>query len=109
MIHVVAKLTVDPDRREEFLAVFAELTPKVLAEQGCLEYGAAIDEPTGIGVQEQAGEDAVMVIEKWASVPALEAHLAAPHMDDFREATASMLRGLSLHVLKPATDAEPAG
>lgn len=100
MIHVVAKLTVDPDRRDEFLAAFAELTPLVLAEEGCIEYGSAIDLPTSLPPQELAGEDAVMVIEKWESVPMLEAHLAAPHMAEFREKTGDMLRGVSLQVLQ---------
>ena len=79
MIHVVATLKIDPAQREAFLAEFAALTPLVLAEDGCLEYGATVDEPTPIEVQELAGEDAVVVIEKWESVPALEAHLAARH------------------------------
>lgn len=102
MIHVVATLTVDPARREEFLAAFAELTPLVRAEEGCLEYEATIDEPTSIEPQELAGDAAVVVIEKWESVSALEAHLAAPHMDAFREKTSEVLRGLTLRVLKPA-------
>lgn len=102
MIHVVATLRVDPARRSEFLAAFAELTPLVRAEDGCLEYGAAIDQPTDIGPQEPAGDDAVIVIEKWQTVAALEAHLAAPHMAEFRDKTADMSRGVSLLVLKPA-------
>ncbi|MEQ8849687.1 putative quinol monooxygenase [Botrimarina sp.] len=102
MIHVVATLRVDPQRRAEFLAVFTDLTPKVQAEKGCLEYGAAIDKRTAIEAQELAGDDAVVVIEKWESVEALEAHLAAPHMAEFREHTADMLRGVSLRVLRPA-------
>ena len=52
----------------------------MLAEEGCLEYGAAIDEPTSLGVQELAGDDAVVVVEKWESVAALERPPAgAPH------------------------------
>ncbi|MEN1680697.1 MAG: putative quinol monooxygenase [Planctomycetota bacterium] len=101
MIHVVATLTVDADRRGEFLDAFARLTPTVLAEDGCLEYGATVDQPTGIAVQQSAGDDAVVVIEKWESVAALEAHLAAPHMEAFRTETAEMLRSVSLLVLKP--------
>lgn len=101
MIHVVAKLTIDPARREEFLQAFAELTPQVLAEKGCLEYGATIDQPTDIPVQELAGDDAVVVIEKWESVATLDAHLAAPHMMAFRERTAEMSRGVTLQVLRP--------
>lgn len=102
MIHVIATLKVDPARRDEFLSVFKALTPTVLAEEGCLEYGAAVDTPTPIDVQQQAGEDAVVVVEKWESVQALEAHLAAPHMDAFREQTADMLRGVTLLALEPA-------
>jgi quinol monooxygenase YgiN len=102
MIHVIATLKVDPARREEFLAAFAELTPLVLAEDGCIEYGAAVDTPTPIPVQLQAGEDAVVVVEKWESVAALQVHLAAPHMDAFRQQTAEMTRGVTLLALEPA-------
>lgn len=101
MIHVVATLTVDAARRGEFLEAFARLTPAVLAEDGCLEYGAAVDQPTAIDAQQRAGDDAVVVIEKWESVAALEAHLAAPHMEAFRAETAEMLRGVSLLILQP--------
>lgn len=103
MIHVVATLRVDPARRDEFLRLFTELTPLVRAEQGCVEYGATVDEPTPLDAQELAGDDAVVVIEKWESVAALEAHLAAPHMAAFFEKTGDMRRGVSLRVLKPAT------
>lgn len=102
MIHVLATIRVDPARRDEFLQAFAKLTPVVHQEQGCLEYGAAVDQPTGIDGQELAGEDAVMVVEKWESVETLKAHLAAPHMAKFREENASILKGLSLRVLDPA-------
>lgn len=102
MIHVVATLRVDPARRDEFLVAFAELRPQVLAEEGCLEYGAAVDQPTGIGPQQLAGDDAVVVVEKWESVAALEAHLVAPHMEAYREKVADMLKDVSLLVLRPA-------
>ncbi|MEM8866576.1 MAG: putative quinol monooxygenase [Planctomycetota bacterium] len=101
MIHVIATLKVDPARRAEFLTAFRELTPKVLAEEGCLQYVAATDTPTSIAAQQLAGEDTVMVVEKWSSVAALEAHLDAPHMHAFREQSAEMTRGVTLQVLKP--------
>ncbi len=100
MIHVIATIQLNPNCRSEFLQAFARLTPLVRAEEGCIEYGATVDEPTGIPVQRLAGEDAVVVVEKWQSVPALEAHLAAPHMDAYREETAAMVQGVSLLVLK---------
>lgn len=102
MIHVLATLRVDPARRDEFLAAFKELTPEVLAEEGCIEYGATVDEPTPLEVQELAGDDAVVVVEKWESVATLEAHLDAPHMHKFRERTADMTRGVTLRVVRPA-------
>lgn len=102
MIHVVATVRVDPARRDEFLRAFAELAPLVRAEEGCLEYGATIDEPTVLPSQELAGDDAVVVVEKWASTAALELHLAAPHMLRFREEAGEMIRGVSLRVLRPA-------
>lgn len=102
MIHVIATLKVDPARRSELLAAFAELTPEVLAEDGCIEYGAAVDTPTPLDVQQAVGDDAVVVVEKWESVAALEAHLAAPHMAAFREKTADLVKGLSLMALEPA-------
>ncbi|TWT36048.1 putative quinol monooxygenase YgiN [Posidoniimonas corsicana] len=102
MIHVVATITLKPGVRAGFLEAFARLTPLVRAEEGCIEYGATVDEPTGMDVQQLAGEDAVVVVEKWASTAALEAHLAAPHMDAYRQETADMTTGVTLLVLKPA-------
>lgn len=102
MIHVIATLRIDPTKREEFLKIFAELTPLVLAEEGCIEYGAAADVPTPIAVQQMVGDEAVMVIEKWESVAHLEAHLAAPHMDDFRTNVADILKEVTLLALQPA-------
>ncbi len=102
MIHVIATLRIDPNRREEFLKAFADLTPAVLAEEGCIEYGAAVDVPTPIPVQQMVGDEVVMVVEKWESVAHLEAHLVAPHMDDYREKVADILKEVTLLALQPA-------
>lgn len=102
MIHVIATLTIDPAKKARFVKIFTDLTPEVLAEDGCIEYSLADDQPTSMDVQELVGEEAVVVIEKWESVAHLEAHLAAPHMDKFREDASDILRGLNLLVLKPA-------
>lgn len=102
MIHVIATIQLAPGTREAFLAEFRALTPLVRAEDGCLEYGATVDEPTGIAVQELAGDAAVVVVEKWASVAALTAHLSAPHMADYRVRVKDFVRGVALRVLRPA-------
>ena len=102
MIHVIATIQLAPGTREAFLEEFRRLTPLVRAEDGCVEYGAAVDEPTPIPVQELAGDDAVVVVEKWDSVAALQAHLTAPHMADYRTRVKDFVRGVRLRVLRPA-------
>ncbi len=102
MIHVLATIELAPGQRQVFLAEFHQLMPKVHGEAGCLEYGPAIDVPTFIPVQAPPRDDVVVVIEKWENLAALEAHLAAPHMADYRAATAAMVRRVSLQILEPA-------
>lgn len=101
MIHVIATLTTAPGRREELIAAFQELAPKVHAEQGCIEYGTAVDIATTIGAQQPLRDDVLMVIEKWESVAALEAHLGAPHMEEFRSSMGDVITNISLQVLEP--------
>ena len=74
----------------------------VRAEDGCLEYGAAVDLQTGLPAQPPLSDDVVVVVEKWRDLPALEAHLAAPHMTDYRARVKSLVVGTTLHVLAPA-------
>jgi quinol monooxygenase YgiN len=84
------------------LAKFHDLMPKVHAEEGCIEYGPTIDVETEFPPQQRVGDDAVVVVEKWESVEALEAHLMAPHMLEYREAVKDIVSDVSLLVLQPA-------
>lgn len=102
MVHVIATIEIAPGKRDAFLAEFRKLMPKVHAEKGCIEYGPAIDVASGIAVQDAVRENTVLVIEKWSDLPALKAHLAAPHMTDYREAVKDFVRGVKLQVLSPA-------
>jgi quinol monooxygenase YgiN len=102
MIHVIATIEVVRGRRDDFLAVLRELVPKVLAEEGCLEYGPWLDLPTSVPAQPEARQQVVTVVEKWESIEALEAHLMAPHMREFRQQTEPMRVGVSLQILEPA-------
>ncbi len=102
MIHVIATIETAPGMREDFLAAFAELVPDVRAEQGCLEYGPAVDLATAIGDQPVPRENVVTVIEKWESVEALRKHLEAPHMTRYRRTVKDIVLGVSIRVLEPA-------
>jgi quinol monooxygenase YgiN len=102
MIHVIATIHLVPGRRAEFLTHFHKLVPMVLAEKGCLEYGPAIDLQTPVTSDPPVRDDVVTVIEKWESVEALQDHLAAPHMDRFRQAVKDLVVGVEIRVLQPA-------
>src|SRR5258707_5619247 len=102
MIHVIAIITAKPGKREEVLAAFRANMPAVHAEQGCIEYGPAID-AEGIGsFQAKFGPDTFVVIEKWESPDALKAHAASPHMAAYAAKTRDMIASRVIHLLSPA-------
>jgi quinol monooxygenase YgiN len=102
MVHVIATIQLSVGVRNRFLEEFARIVPLVHAEDGCLEYGPTVDVPTGFPAQPPLRDDVVVVVEKWRDLPALEAHLAAPHMTDYRARVKSMVVSTTLHVLAPA-------
>ncbi|MBI1900933.1 MAG: antibiotic biosynthesis monooxygenase [Planctomycetia bacterium] len=102
MIHVLATIEIAAGQRDAFLAEFRKIVPLVGAEPGCLEYGPAIDLTTSIPNQAGPRENAVTVIEKWASVSALEKHLVAPHMVEYRGKVKGMVVRSDLRILEPA-------
>jgi len=44
MIHVLASITVKESERDAFLEIFKANVPKVLEEEGCVEYSATVDD-----------------------------------------------------------------
>jgi len=102
VIHVIAIITAKPGMREAVLKEFRANMPAVHAEQGCIEYGPAID-AEGIGaIQTALGPDTFVVIEKWESAGALKAHGASPHMAAYGARTREMVASRVIHVLSPA-------
>lgn len=101
MIHVIATIEVNPGTRAAFLAEFRKLVPLVRAEAGCLEYGAAVDQAIELPVAVPLRDNVVTVVEKWESPDALRAHLAAPHMTDYRARVKDFVAQVRLQVLAP--------
>jgi quinol monooxygenase YgiN len=101
VIHVVAIITAKPGRRDEVLREFLANIPAVHAEEGCIEYGPATDVDALGPAQAVIGPDAFAVIEKWASVEALQAHARAPHMASYGQRTRDMVASRVVHVLAP--------
>lgn len=102
MIHVIAIIELAPGTRGDFLAEFHKIVAPVRAEQGCIEYGPAIDAETGIPQQQPLGANVVTVVEKWESETALQAHLRARHMLAYRERVKNVVQSVRLHILNPA-------
>ena len=102
MIHVVAIITAKPGKREEILRHFRGNVPAVRAEQGCIEYGPAIDADPALPVQAKFGPDTFLAIEKWESMEALKAHAAAPHMAAYAAKTRELIASRVIHILSPA-------
>ena len=102
MIHVLAMITTKPGLRDQVLEAFRANMPAVHAEEGCIEYGPAVDAEGMGGFQTKLGPDTFVVIEKWESIDALKAHAAAPHMAAYGAKVKDMLASRVIHVLSPA-------
>lgn len=102
MIHVIATIEVVPGRREALLAEFHKIVALVRAEAGCLEYGPAVDVPSGLAAQVPPRDNVVTVVENWASLDALHAHTAAPHMTEYRGRVKDFVARVKLQILQPA-------
>ena len=102
MIHVLAIITTKPGLRDTVLEAFRANMPAVHAEEGCIEYGPAVDAEGMGGFQTKLGPDTFVVVEKWDSIDALKAHAAAPHMASYGAKVKDMLAARVIHVLSPA-------
>lgn len=102
MIHVLAIITAKSGMRDQILSAFRANMPAVHAEQGCIEYGPAIDAEGAGSIQTKLGPDSFVVIEKWDSLEALKAHGASPHMAAYAGKTREMIASRVIHVLSPA-------
>ena len=101
MICVIAAIEVNEGRRDAFLQEFKKIVPMVRDEDGCIEYGPMLDLPTNISAQPPERKNVVTVVEKWESVEALETHLIALHMLDYKKAVKDIVKSMSIQVLQP--------
>jgi quinol monooxygenase YgiN len=101
MICVLASIRLRAGERTRFLEIFKSYVPTVRQEAGCLEYFPALDCDAGLPVQ-LLDENVVTIIEKWQDLAALQAHLATPHMLEYRGKVQDLVLETSLKVLQPA-------
>jgi quinol monooxygenase YgiN len=101
MIQVIATIELKPGCREDFLPLLNDNVPKVKAEDGCLAYDPFVDIDSGLPVQSEISDNVVTLVEAWTSLEALQAHLKAPHMAEYREKVKDMVIKVTIQVLKP--------
>ena len=102
MVHVLAFITAKPGMRADVLTAFKANVPAVLAEDGCIEYGATIDLDDAGPIQTAVGADAFVVVEKWQSLDHLKAHAASAHMAAYGAKVKDMLAARTIHVMGSA-------
>ena len=102
MFHVLAIITAKPGMRDRILAAYRANVEAVRAEAGCIAYEAVVDVPGATAGFAQFGPDAFVVVEKWASLEALQAHAVAPHMKAYAIKVKDWTASRAIHVLEPA-------
>ena len=100
MIHVVAVITAHPGQRSKILDAYRDNVGAVRAEAGCIEYGATVDAAGMPASPGSVGADTFVVIEKWESLAALQAHAVAPHMKAYASRVKAFTASRVIHVLE---------
>lgn len=101
MIYVLATIQVNPGQREALLDEFRRIIPLVREEDGNVEYTSTVDVETNLAASPESAEDTVVVVERWSSIEALERHLIAPHMVEYRTKVKNLVANVKLQILQP--------
>ncbi len=77
LLVVAGDVEIDPSNRDAAIEAARKVMAATREEPGCLEYtiSADVDDPGRF-----------VILERWASPEALEAHFATPHMAEFQAA-----------------------
>ena len=102
MVHVLALITAHAGMRERILEAWRANAPTVRAEAGCLAYDAVVDVRDGAPTFARFGADTFVVVERWESMAALQAHAVAPHMKAYAATVKDWTAQRAIHVLEPA-------
>ncbi len=102
MIHVLAMITAHPGQRDRILEIFRGNVAAVHAEAGCVAYEAVVDVREGAAGSAQFGADTFVVVERWESLAALQAHAVAPHMKAYASQVRELTASRAIHILEAA-------
>lgn len=99
-VTVVVLFAAKPGRGDEAEAAVRQVSGPTHAEEGCRLYAAH---------RVAADPDRLVLVERWVDREALDAHLAAPHLAAFREASAELwARPPEVLIVEPIVAGDPA-
>ena len=100
-VWVLCRFDLKPEAdKADYIAQTKAILDAVRREDGCIEYRLLGDAVTDWEKPQRFGERTLWMLEKWASVNSLKAHLETPHMKAFGPKVAGMKSGSTFHVLE---------
>jgi quinol monooxygenase YgiN len=99
MINVIASIYVKTGTLRAYLEILKATVPAVRREKGCVEYIPMVDIDAILPTQ-VVDHNVVTILEKWEGLEALHAHLASPHMLDYREKVKNIVVSVTVKVLQ---------
>ena len=103
-VWVMCRFDLKPEaNRADYIAQTKTILDTVRKEGGCLEYRLLGDAETDWEKPQRFGDRTLWMLEKWASVSALKAHLETPHMKAFGPKVSGLRASGTFHVLEDVT------
>ena len=100
-VWVMCRFDLKPEaNRADYIAQTKTILDAVRKEDGCLEYRLLGDAETDWEKPQRFGDRTLWMLEKWASVSALKAHLETPHMKAFGSKVSGLRASGTFHVLE---------
>ena len=88
MLTIVADIRAHPDQIDRVQAQLEKLIPITRAERGCIQYDLH---------QDNENPAHFLFYENWESRELWQAHMSAPHLAAYREATEGAVAEFTLH------------
>ena len=104
-VWVMCRFDLKPEAdKADYIAQTKAILDAVRREDGCIEYRLLGDAETDWEKPQRFGERTLWMLEKWASVTSLKAHLQTPHMKAFGPKVSGMKSASTFHVLEDVAD-----
>ena len=104
-VWVLCRFDLKPEAdKAAYIAQTKAILDTVRREDGCIEYRLLGDCETDWEKPQRFGERTLWMLEKWASVNSLKAHLETPHMKAFGPTVRPFRANSTFHVLEDVAD-----